>query len=358
MTQYVLIMAGGSGERFFPLSRAYRPKQLLPLLGDGKTLLEHTIARCRRVVDDEHIIVITSEILRTAIVTLLGDTIPPENIIAEPAKRNTAGCLTYGAALVGLRDPAAVIAALPADHFIGDEERFAADLTRALRFATTHDAIVTFGIMPARPETGYGYIERGEPIHDGFFQVASFREKPDRVTAEQFLASGKFLWNSGIFIFRLDFFERELRKYAPAFGDAIDPLRTAMSIGDSATLSQIFGQLPNLSIDYALMEKTESIAVLFAAFPWDDLGAWDSLMRIMPPDDAGNVRVGACVALDTANTICANYADRPVLLCTLGVENVVAVVTDDVVLVCSRDDVQHVRRIVEFLRTNDMEQWL
>lgn len=358
MRQYVIIMAGGSGERFFPLSRVHRPKQLLTLLGNGQTLLEHTIARCRRVVDGDQIFIITSDVLRKPIVALVGSTIPHENIIAEPAKRNTAGCLTLGAALLGLRDPSAVIAALPADHFIGDEERFAGDLARALQFAATHNSIVTFGITPNRAETGYGYIERGEPIGDGFYRVASFREKPDRETAEQFLASGKFLWNSGMFVFRLDYFEWELRKHAPAFGEAIDPLRTAISNGDSAKLSQIFGQLPNLSIDYALMEKTESIAVLCAAFPWDDVGSWDSLMRIMPPDDAGNVRVGLSVVLDAANTICANYANHPILLCTLGVENVVAVVTDDVVLVCSRDNVQNVRRIVEFLRNHDMEQWL
>ncbi|MCS6999710.1 MAG: mannose-1-phosphate guanylyltransferase [Bacteroidota bacterium] len=358
MSRYAIIMAGGSGERFFPLSRRHRPKQLLPLLGEGKTLLEHAVERCCMVVPASNVMIITSTHLQEPICELLRTIIPPTNIIAEPAKRNTAGCLTLGAAVIGMRDPSATIAAVPADHYVGDNAAFGAALERAFAYAETHDAIVTFGIPPTRPETGYGYIEIGTAEADGFYRVASFREKPDRVAAEQYVAGGNFLWNSGMFIYRLDVFEQELCIHAPSYGNAIAPLRNAFARNDVEELSAVFGQLPNISIDYALMERTSAIAVLKAEFPWDDLGSWDALRRLVTTDSEGNVCLGRTLLLDSRNATCANYATKPVLLCALGIENIVAVVTDDVVLLCREDNVQQVRRIVEYLASHGMEQWL
>lgn len=351
-------MAGGSGERFFPLSRQRRPKQLLPLLGDGKTLLEHTIARCKAAVPPEHILVVTSHALQQSIMELLSSTIPPDNVIAEPAKRNTAGCLALAAAFIGTIEHEALVAAIPADHYISDTERFAQLLSAAFDFARTHETIVTFGMRPTRPETGYGYIELGEPLGNGFYRVASFCEKPDCATAMQFLKRGTFRWNSGMFVYRLDVFERELDIYAPPFGTAIPALRQALRDGDATSLAKTFGELPNISIDYALMERTSAIAVLEADFAWDDLGAWDAVRRIIPPNTSGTVALGTVVALETSNATLANYADRPILLCALGVHDLVAVVTDDVVMLCHTDRVQEVRRLVEHLRTNGMDRWL
>lgn len=356
--RYAIVMAGGSGERFFPLSRQRRPKQLLPLLGDGTTLLEHTIRRCIRVVPAENVLVITSPLLRDTIAEMLAATLPAENIVAEPAKRNTAGCLVLGASLIALRDRDAVVAALPADHYIGDDELFAEQLASALDFAASHELIVTFGMNPTRPETGYGYIEIGEPIADGFYRVVSFREKPDSATAQRFVEAGRFLWNGGMFVYRADVFARQLQLYAPEFGAALAPLTAALAHGDRAEVSELFGALPNISIDYALMERTPAIAVARARFPWDDLGAWDALERIARLDEHGNVTIGTTVALDSTDTTLANYAERPMLLCALGVDGIVAVVTDDVVMLCRRDNVQQVRRIVEHLRSNGQEQWL
>ncbi len=358
MNRYAVIMAGGSGERFFPLSRQRRPKQLLPLLGDGKTLLEHTLVRCSAVVPPEHILIVTSPPLQQPIATLLGSTIPRDNIIAEPAKRNTAGCLTLAAALIGLIEPDALIAAIPADHYISDTDRFAELLAAAFDFARAHETIVTFGMRPMRPETGYGYIELGTSLGNGFYRVASFREKPDTATAALFLERGTFRWNSGMFVYRLDVFERELGTHAPSFGRAIPLLRQAYREGNTQLLAQTFGELPNISIDYALMERTTAIAVLEADFAWDDLGAWDAVRRIIPPDSSGTVTIGNVLSLDTSTATLANYAERQMLLCALGVRDIVAVVTDDVVMLCPADRVQEVRRIVEHLRANGMDQWL
>jgi mannose-1-phosphate guanylyltransferase len=358
VNRYAIIMAGGSGERFYPLSRQQRPKQLLPLLGNGKLLIEHAVERCLRVLPPENTFVITSLSLQEPIRDALQDYVPGENIIAEPAKRNTAGCLTLAAALVGIRDEEATIAALPADHFIGDLDAFASSLSEAFAFTESHALIVTFGIVPTRPETGFGYIELGEPLGSGFYRVRSFREKPDRATAERFLASGQFRWNSGMFVYRLRLFEQQLLQHAPAFGSAIAPLRQAIEQGNSNMLSSIFGQLPNVSIDYALMERTPDIAVLNAPFDWDDLGSWDALPRIISPDKRGTLTVGTTVAIDCTGTTLANYADSSRLLCALGLQDIVAVVTDDVVLLCRQDNVQQVRQVVEYLRAHGMERWL
>ncbi len=351
-------MAGGSGERFYPLSRQKRPKQLLPLLGDGKLLIEHAVERCLRVLPAERILVITSDGLRQTIADALAGYLSDTNIIAEPAKRNTAGCLTYGAAIIANRDDNAVVAALPADHYIGDTDRFAQALSDAFAFAQSNELIVTFGIEPTRPETGYGYIELGEMLANGFYRVRSFREKPDRRSAEEYLASGRFRWNSGMFVYRLDVFEQQLAEHAPPYSNALATLKSALQRGDWQTVSQCFGQLPNVSIDYALMERTPAIAVLNAPFDWDDVGSWDALVRIAHSDQHGNVSIGNTVALDCTRSIVANYSEQPRLLCALGVDGIVAVVTDDVIMVCRQDNVQNVRQIVEHLRSRGMEQWL
>lgn len=359
MERYALIMAGGSGERFFPLSRQSRPKQLLPLLGDGKTLLEHTIDRTSTVVSPDHIIIITSQALQQAISESVGALIPPSNIIAEPAKRNTAGCLTFGTALLRARGiNNAIVAALPADAYINDTELFAAQLHMAFEYAHNHDAIVTFGIPPAYPSTGFGYIELGMQLDGNMFCAARFREKPDRASAEEFMRTGKFLWNSGIFVYRQEFFDRQLKKYAPTYGNAIEPIARALQANDSSTYTVLFEQLPNLSIDYALMEHSQGIVVIKAAFEWDDLGSWDALARIFPSDDQGNVLLGTSTVLDTHTSIMANYSSRPMLLCALGIRDIVAVVTDDVIMLCHTEQVQQVRRLVEHLRNSDWNTWL
>jgi len=358
VNRYAVIMAGGSGERFYPLSRQHRPKQLLPLLGDGVTLLEHALRRCLTVVPSEHILIVTSSTLQQPIAELVGRLIPRDNIIAEPAKRNTAGCLTLAAALIGLVEHSATIAAIPADHYVGDPQRFTQQLTNAFEFAAQNDVIVTFGMRPTRPETGYGYIELGEPLGNGFYRVASFREKPDRATAEMFINQGTFRWNSGMFVFDLEVFEREVAMHAPPFGAAISMLRHAYAEGITSLQAETFDSLPNVSIDYALMERTNAIAVVEADFPWDDLGAWDAVRRITSPDSSGTVAIGQVISLESSNATLANYADRSILLCALGVHDIVAVVTDDVVMLCPRDRVQDVRRLVEHLRSSGMEEWL
>ena len=374
MTQPVrmaVIMAGGSGERFWPLSRRNRPKQLLKLTQPDQTLLEEAIERVAPVIPPERIFIVTGRHLvdpiRRACTAL-----PPENVIGEPAKRNTAGCLVYAAAKAlahqdgAEKADAVTMAVLTADHTIDQPDRFCATVEAALEFAEREPYLVTIGIAPTRPETGYGYIEVAESAkalasaagaRPAIYPVEHFREKPDRAAAEQFVATGRFYWNSGMFFWRLSTFLDELDAAAPAFADATRRMAEALAAGDDAAADRIFESLDNNSIDYALMEKARRVAVVAAAFPWDDVGAWDVLARDRPHDADGNVAVGNPILIDTRNAIVYNEpgAER-MAVATVGVEDLVVVVTNDAVLVIPKSRAQEVRCAIEALKQRGANQ--
>ena len=368
MKRTAVIMAGGSGERFYPLSRRTRPKQLLPLVHATKTMIEESIERIESVIDPSDIFIITSEVLQPAIRRVV-TSVPPQNIIAEPLKRNTAPCLALAAAVLQARYGNASeisVAVVTADQFIADVDVFREQVRMALAFAETHPVLVTLGITPSRAETGYGYIERGEACGEEIFNVKSFREKPDKETAEQFLHEGSFLWNSGMFFFRCDTFVNGLVQHEASVGASVDELFTA--IGSSSTsvvngafagVDEVFAALPDISIDYALMERATNVVVLPSRFQWDDVGSWDSLDRTNPHDANGNVSVGSTTLVDTHDAIIANYSsNNAMMVSVIGMEDVVVIATDDSIVVVPKDRVQEVKKAVTLMRERGQESWL
>lgn len=335
---YVCIMAGGSGERFWPMSRRSTPKHLLKLFSD-RTLVEETVRRLEGVVPLNHIYVLTNEAqlpgTRAALPFL-----PPEQIIAEPAKRDTAPAAALATGLVRVRDPEAVLALLPADALIKDTAAFARQLAGALQRAAQGDALLTFAIKPTYPATGFGYLEMAEELGGGFRRVARFVEKPDKATAERYVAGGNHAWNAGMFIWRVPAFLAEAERQAPALAKFIREFPR----GDcGAYLAEKFPALPKISVDYAIMEKAASVATQLAAFDWDDVGAWTALPTHLPADAQGNTLRGAVVTQDAANNIAISNG-RVIALC--GVKDLVVVETPDGVLVCHRDAVQDIKHLI------------
>lgn len=365
-TRIAVIMAGGIGERFWPLSRRLRPKQLLPLGDDGCSLLAEAVARLAPLIPPERILVVTGQAL-VAPIRAAGVGVPPENVIAEPCKRNTAGCLLYAAAVARQRFGEAgevTLAIATADHLIGDAARFRAVAAAALDAAEREPALVTIGIRPARPDTGYGYIELDAPPGAAAATgpvsvrpVLRFREKPDATAAAEFLRNGRFLWNSGMFFWRLSVYLDELAAANPAMAVTAGDVAAALRAGDAAAATAAFAQLPDISIDYALLEKARRVLVVVGDFPWDDLGAWDAYARRLPSDSAGNATVGDPILLDARDCLVYNAAGAPrMAVAVAGIEGLAVVVTEDAVLVLPRDRAQDVRALLAELRRRNAPQ--
>lgn len=366
-----IIMAGGAGERFWPLSRRTRPKQLLRLTRVDQSMLEEAVERIAPIVAREHIYVVTArhlvEPIREAATGL-----PPENIIGEPCKRNTAGCLVYAAAVVqrrhGDEGRPITMAVLTADHRIGEADLFRTTVETALAAAEQHGALVTLGIEPTRAETGYGYIEVAEganpcalegaqPGAPEVYAVQHFREKPDAPTAESYAASGRHFWNSGMFFWTMEAFLRELEQATPAHAEAVRTIAEALAAGDDDAADRLFAALNDISIDYALLERARRVLVVRARFPWDDVGALDALARCLPADEAGNVAVGDPLLIDTRNCMVYNEPGaEAIAVAAVGVEGLTIVVTRDGVLVMPRDRAQDVRSVVSELRRRGAPQ--
>ncbi|MGV3618900.1 MAG: mannose-1-phosphate guanylyltransferase [Fimbriimonas sp.] len=351
-----IVMAGGSGERFWPLSRPGRPKQLLRLTDPDATMLEEAVNRVLPSFGKDGVYVATSTPLREPIVA--SGVVDEARVLTEPARRNTLGALAWIVATLvaqGLED--AVVAILTADHLIGDPERFRGCVEAAMDVAEDHGGIVTLGIPPTRPETGYGYIEEGdEEIATRGGRTArrstSFREKPSPQTAEEFVAAGRFLWNGGMFFFTVQNFLAELAHAQPDAHRATRATAEALGRGDHAEAVRHFEQLPNLSVDYAVMERAERVYVLRTDFPWDDVGAWDAMERTLPRDGDGNVVQGNAVVLESKGSIVIND-DASILVGAIGLHDLVVVATKDSILVCPKEQAQRVRLITQALAARD-----
>ncbi|HUW62363.1 MAG TPA: mannose-1-phosphate guanylyltransferase [Candidatus Bathyarchaeia archaeon] len=364
-----VVMAGGSGERFWPLSRATRPKQLLRLTGARESMLAEAVSRIAPLIPPDDIYIVTGEHLVEPI-REAGVGVPPENVIAEPSKRNTAGCLAYATAYLlakyqGELPPdsteaqnALSVAVVTADHLVEGDEEFRAAVETALAAADGEHALVTIGVEPTRPETGYGYIQipkdkvplagYGPP---NVYSVESFHEKPDAATAEKLLASGRFYWNSGMFFWNVGEFMRELAEAGPAYARAVVEMARAMREGREARMREIFDALPSAPIDTVLMEKARNVLVLAAPFGWDDVGAWPALARTQSSDDRGNLVVGDAVAVDSSGCIIYNESEPGAKeVVVVGVQDLVVVVCDDAVLVVSKDRAQDIREAVAEMR--------
>jgi mannose-1-phosphate guanylyltransferase len=337
---HVFIMAGGSGERFWPLSRARTPKHLLRLLGD-QTLLEMTARRLERLVPWERVFVLTNAAQQDAMRQEL-PFLPPGNIIAEPEKRDTAPACALATGFARARDPEAVCALLPADAMIHNVAVFQKQLAAAVPLAASRDAMVLFGISPTYPATGFGYLHLGDE-EGGFHRVLRFVEKPDLPTAQSYLQSGAYAWNAGMFLWRAETFRQEAARLVPALAGFIE----AFPVGDpTAYLAAHFAGLPKISVDYAIMEKASEVLAVRAVFDWDDVGSWTALPEHLGHDDDGNTLRGPVAQHDSQNNV-AISSGRLIALC--GVENLVVVETPDAILVCHRDAVQDVKKLQPLL---------
>lgn len=345
-----LILAGGSGTRFWPLSRRQRPKQLLAL-DAGRSLLRETVERVRPAVGDDGIWVSTTRGLVDAVARELPE-VPRERILAEPASRNTAPAIGWclGRMPPELRDE--VVAVLPADHRVADAEGFRAALTAAQGAVRSSDRVLTLGVQPTRPETGFGYLEIGDPLADGDVvrRVLRFTEKPDAETARELIASGRYLWNAGIFVFRAGRLLQELDRLAPQIGAG---LRRIAEEPEGA--EAVYRELPALSIDYAVMERLEGLATVPLDCGWSDLGSWEALAGELAADEAGNAVQGDVISIDS--TGCLLWADEG-QIAALGLRDLVVVRTGDTVLVIPRERSQEVKRIVEALRERGRDELL
>ncbi|MCV3212146.1 mannose-1-phosphate guanylyltransferase [Plectonema radiosum NIES-515] len=342
---FPVILAGGKGERFWPLSRALRPKQFLSLDGSSRSLLQATADRLFLLAGGwQNLWVITSSQIAQGVREQLPE-LPSENLLVESQGRDTAAAVAWASLEIKKRySDEAIIGFFPADHWIADQEAFAGTLSAATQLAASSEAIVTLGIKPTFPSTGYGYIEEGAHIGSfdelPFFHVNRFTEKPDRETAEKFLATKRFSWNSGMFIFRAGVVLKELHTHAP---EIIEPLEQHGA--------DIYPQLPKKSIDYALMEKTSIAYVLPVEFGWDDLGDWNAIERLLKKEDNPNVELATHVGLDTKGAVI--YATDPDdVIVTIGLEDVVIVRDRNVTLIVKKDRTQEIKQILKTLQSD------
>ena len=344
-----VIMAGGKGERFWPKSRIRCPKQFLSLTGDGETMLQKTFQRISGFVEPAHIFIVTNGEYMPLVREQLPD-VPEENLLAEPAPRNTAPCISLAAAVIAKRYGDATMIVLPADHLVRHEEICADVLLRAASAAAETDALVTIGITPTYPETGYGYIafSRAKNLPRGVYHVDSFKEKPDIETARSYVNSGDYLWNSGMFVWKTNVFLEAVRKHLPAAYEITEELQSACDTPDfENVLQKRFPDMPSISVDFGILEKAERICTIPGSFGWDDVGSWPALRRVAKTDTNGNYRDGDILTIGTRNCV---FSGREKLIAAVGLENIVVVDTEDALLVCDIDAAQNIKKITEMLR--------
>lgn len=348
---YALILAGGSGTRFWPLSRDAKPKQLLNLLGE-KTLLEQTIERLDGLIPTENIIILTNEV-QLELVREIASSLPIENIYAEPAKRDTAPAIALGAGIIARRDPQATMVVLPADHMIADTASFHEVLGDAITVAAETPSLVTIGIKPTWPCPSYGYIERAGPspltpngIKNFPHEVTCFREKPDKVLAERFLNRGNFAWNAGMFIWSLETLNHELKENSPELYGFMQKLAKADCL--ESYIASEFAQLSPISIDYALMEKAAHVLNIQANFDWDDVGSWLSVAKYLDDSDDKNKTNSPLVQIESHNNIIFTE-DKNTQVALLGVDDLIVVQTGDSLLVANKHQADDIKALVNKL---------
>jgi mannose-1-phosphate guanylyltransferase len=351
-----VVMAGGSGTRFWPLSRHARPKQFLKLNGE-RTLLQQTFDRCQGLIDPRRTWVVTNH-------SQAGETrrqapeLPAEQVLVEPCGRNTAPCIGLAAIHLLREDPDAVMAVMPADHVIQPAEQFRQGLQQGAELVRQDpERLVLFGVRPTYPATGFGYIELGERDESGVVPVASFREKPDVSTAEQYLQQGRYLWNCGIFLWRADTILQELQRHEPELHAGLMRLREALDTPlREAAIADEFPKLKSISIDYAVLERARNVCVIEAPFEWDDVGSWEAMARLNGVDGAGNTLSGPHCAVDNRGCIVHSSDDH--LIATIDVEDLLIVHTPDATLVARRGDEQSLRRLIDELKARGLDRYL
>lgn len=356
MKKVALIMAGGRGERFWPKSRQNLPKQFLSLTDDGKTMIQLTVERIMPLVEVDDIYISTNQDYKKLVMEQLPQ-IPEENILCEPMGRNTAPCIGLGAIHMAKKYGDAVMLVLPSDHLIKYNAIFLSTLEDACRTAEQGSNLVTIGITPDAPETGYGYIKfLPDQLLGRAYRVDRFVEKPDLETAKEYVASEQYLWNSGMFIWKVSTILENLQKYLPAVYSGLD--RIQASIGteqEEQVLEQVFQAFPSESIDYGVMEKAKNIYILTGAFGWDDVGSWLAVGRLKKSNEFGNVITGNAVTIDTKNSIIQGGKK---LIATVGLQDVIIVDTEDALLVCDKDSAGDIKKVLENLKICNRTEYL
>jgi len=356
---YAVVMAGGSGRRFWPKSRKGMPKQFLPI-GGKRTMIEETLGRFEGFIPKERIYIVTSAELKDLTESLLPD-VPRENILAEPVGRDTAACIGLAATVIGKEQPEAVLTILPADHIISPREKFQNALKIAEEEVRESGVLLTFGIVPTSAHTGYGYIKRGDLTAKRggleIYEVAAFKEKPDRKTAEMFLASGEYYWNSGIFMGTAGRWLEGISRCLPRLGEALSRIKGALGKEDfEKVLQKEYEPLEKISIDYGVMEKTKDVKVMEVDFEWDDVGSWSALRSLQSLDKYGNAVTGEHLGIDTNG--CTIVGEEGHIVATIGVSDLIIIETKDATLVCSRERAQQVKDLVNLLEKKGFDKYL
>jgi mannose-1-phosphate guanylyltransferase len=348
---YAVIMAGGGGTRFWPWSRLNTPKQLLTIIGQ-KNMLQHTIDRITPLFKPEHILIVTNVLHREQI-QKQHPQIPPHNIVAEPVGRDTAPCIGLAATIISRRDKGSTMVVMTADHIIDPPERFRMMIETAVRVVQENNSLITMGIKPTEPSVNYGYIHRGKQLSElnGFriYTVDSFREKPDKKTARYFVSTGEYYWNGGVFVWKTAGILDCLTQFMPRLADGL--LRIGADLGtgnEQATIEKEYQSFEKISIDYAVMEKAKDVIVIEADFVWDDVGTWNAVERWNEKDVLKNTVLGMHHGIDTHSCIIVNNESH--LITTIGVSDLIIVHTKDATLICSKQESEKIKKLVEELK--------
>lgn len=355
---YVAIMAGGIGSRFWPISRATYPKQFLDILNIGKTLIQATYDRFAKFIPKENIYVVTAALYKNLVIEQLPE-LPVANIVCEPSRKNTAACIAYISFKLQEKDPEANLICAPADHLIMDDTAFTKVCLEALGFTIEHNALVTLGIKPTRPNTGYGYIQYEEPaVSDNVFKVKTFTEKPDLELAKTFMASGDFLWNAGIFVWQTKNVIKSFEVLQPELFELFDGSKEYFNTDrEGNAIQQIYPLCGNISIDYAILEKAENVYVIPASFGWSDLGTWGSTYENLEKDYWENAVTGGNVVLfDSTKNMIHSKGEKLLLL--QGLNDFIIVDTPDALLICKKENEQNVKGYLTEIRRNKGDKYL
>ena len=356
MKRTALIMAGGRGERFWPESRADMPKQFLCLTGEGKSMIQLTVERIRTLVDIEDIFIATNENYRAKVREQLPE-LPAENILCEPIGRNTAPCIGLGAEYIAHKYGDALMFVLPSDHLIKYTAIFCQTLEDACDVAENDDSLVTLGITPDEPETGYGYIKfMPDCVKGRAYAVERFVEKPDLETAKSYLASHEYLWNSGMFIWRVSSILSSMKAFLPEMHSGLERIGAAIGTPEEkSVLEKEFQAFKPISIDYGVMEKAKNIYCLAGNFGWDDVGSWLAVGRIRKTNEYGNVITGNVITINTRSSI---IQGKDKLIAAVGLKDIVVVDTEDAILICDKDSTGDIKKVLENLRICNKYQYL
>lgn len=356
MKTYGVILAGGGGTRFWPLSRKELPKQLLNLTGKD-LMVNETIDRLEGNVEKENILVVTNSTQAELMLTATAGRVRPDHVLAEPAARNTAACIGYAAMEILCKYGDGVMCVLPSDHYIKNVDVYKRVIASAIDVAGKTDALVTIGIQPAFPSTGYGYICHEEKRNDdGSYAVRHFVEKPNLQKAKEYLLSGEYLWNSGMFIWKVSSILHNMKEFLPDMYDGLCKIGEAVGTDrQELTLEKVFPQLESVSIDYGIMEKAKDIYILPGVFGWDDVGSWLAVERIQKSNESGNVVKGNIITIHSKNNIIQGGQK---LIAAVGLENMVIVDTDDATLICDKDSTADIKMVLENLKICNREEYL